>query len=201
MHGKADDDDEQSAHHDFDHALHALLKPERAHAEASEGGDKRPEKHDARTGKQIGKDSRHLIHGNGKRARHGGPAVIHHPSGHGNVEHHERVGAYDAEAAEIAPFGTGLEFTKGAGHVSPGSAPDGEFHDENGQPHAEKKHKIGDKKNSAAVFARNKRKTPYIAESDGTTGGKEKKTQPTGELFSLSHSIFLLGGNLFSSYM
>ena len=177
---------QQYTHHPFGNTFQSLLQTKAAYQESGNYNHCHPKTHLLRIAKERLKDIAdflcfYIMEAAGNKFK----KVAEHPSGYGGVVHHKQKTAKDAEPAVNVPLAA-LRFQRFVSlycTFSPCTS-HSQFHGKDRNAHDQQKEQIEQYKNAAAVFAGNVRKTPYIANADGTSGAYQQKSDSRTEVFS-----------------
>ena len=175
--GQDDHDDQQSDHHDFGHTLQAVLQATGTDKDAEHDHHDHPERHDAGACQHLGKGTCHFIRGQaGELARSRHVEVMHHPAGHGGVEHHQQVAANEGKVAVDVPFLARLfQCLIGAHRTLVAGAAHCKLHAHDGQAQDDQEQQIEQHERAAAALAGHVGEFPYVSDADGTARGKQDK--------------------------
>ena len=161
---------QQAQHHHLVDLLHAVLKAPGTHQHSDGHHDHHKYRHDPRLAHQRSKfraDPRG-VQAHKVALRHF-EAVQHQPAGHRGIEHHQQIVARDAKPAVDVPLAAlGLQRLEGQGDALLAGPAHGKFHHHHRQAQNHQKQQIHQHKGRTAVFAHYVRKSPHIAQPNGT---------------------------------
>ncbi len=171
--------DEKRNHHPLRHAL----DPPHHAEKADDGGKRHHAQHVLRTERLVREKSAER---RGEVLRGGGVRrivrrVFHEPPGHVRVVDHQHKAPGGDQKAHLVPEALRLlrrQQGQRLRHATPGGAPVGEFGRQQGKPQQQQEGEIHQYEGRPAVLAHDVRKTPYVAESDGTAGRHHQEPQP-----------------------
>lgn len=169
---KDDQDNKQGGHHEFGYAFHTLLQAEAAYEEADDYRDDHPEGHGTGLSEHTVKNAAHFIRCEaGELPAYHFNDISEHPAAYGGIEHHEEIIACNGKNGHEMPFASlWLQYVEAAGSGFLAGTAHRKFHYHDGKAEYYKKDKIDEHEGGSAVFSGNVGKTPYVSQTNGTTG-------------------------------
>ena len=176
-------EDEERHHHDLGDPLQALLDAQHTDRDANDDGGGHEDGLPDGVAQHI---PEFCFDGLGiqalELARGGLDEVVHHPTGHVVVEHHEDDTAHEAGDAVDVPLGLGRLQRAEHDRGGPlGSAAHGELHGHDGDTQDDEAGDVDEDEDGTAVLAYHPREFPYVTDADGATGGEEDEAQAACE--------------------